>query len=277
MTRLYALDANGLGHMLYHSTVVDGEGNPVSLADATRSWFAGFFASMKPTHFVACFDGPNNWRYEKDPEYKLERRTKPKDPEKIAALNALPDVWEGLGVKALRFDGFEADDVIAALASAESITDPDGEDELVIVATDKDLKALVKDEAVSQYDPKPNKAGENIYYNEAAVLEKHGVPPHRLLDLLAMAGDASDGVAGIKGVGKTYALAALQQTRSMAELWRKASEGTLKGLRPATQALISQGREQFEHARILVTLRTDVPVPSNIDDFKLGFADVDAA
>lgn len=263
--RFYAIDANGISHWLWHSDRTDRHGNEMSLANATRQWFAEFRERLNPSHVVACFDGGNNWRKAVHVEYKASRAAKPIDEEKLAALRLQPDLWRDLGVEVLRFDTFEADDAIAALCNVHASEDV----EVVIVAADKDLMQLVGDH-VKQYDPRPNKAGECVFYDAAAVEEKHGVPPHRLAELLAIWGDSSDDVPGVEGWGKVKAINAIRQTKSLPELLRKASAGELKLIDAKHQASLVAQKEALEMSLKLVRLRFDVPVPQDLGAFCLN-------
>lgn len=270
--RLFALDANGLGHYLFHTKRMDDAGNEIDLAAATRRWWASFVQSVGPTHAVAVFDGPNNWRIKMHTEYKSGRLARPVDEEKKAALKTLPGVWRELGVHVACFDGFEADDAIAAYANAFA----GDECEVVIVSSDKDMMQLVGP-GVRQYDPRPNKAGECVFYDEAAVEEKLGVPPHRVVDLLSLMGDASDDVPGCEGWGRTRAVNAIRQTSSSREIFRLAEKGALQRIDAKLQASLCEQRAAFDLSRQLVSLRFDVPISPSIDEYVIALAPKEAA
>jgi DNA polymerase-1 len=266
MTRLYAIDANGIAHWLYHSknARMDAAGNEISLADATRDWWNAFMLRMAPTHAAIIFDGPNNWRWKEHVEYKSSRIAKPRDEEKIAALKTVPAVWGALGLNVLCYDTFEADDAIAAIANRHAKPDC----EVVVVSSDKDLLQLVGPH-VKQYDPRPNKAGVCVYYDEQTVEEKLGVPPHRVRDLLAIWGDATDDVPGVEGWGRETAILAVRQTRSANEIFRRAAAGTLENITAKRQAALVEQRQAFDLSHKLVSLRYDVPVPTKLDAYQI--------
>lgn len=261
--RVYLLDANGLSHWQWHSTATDDNGNELDLATKVRRWWFEFCARMTPTHFVACFDGKGNWRKEVYAEYKASRLAKPVDEEKLAALKAMPALWESLGVKVVTCHGFEADDVIATLAARFS-----ADAEIITIATDKDMMQLVEqfDGSPKQYDPRPNKANECIFYDTPKVEEKLGVPPHRVADLLAMMGDSSDDVPGISGIGKVQAVNAIRQTKTATEIFRKAAAHQLENITPKNQDKIVAGREDFDLSLRLVSLRFDAPAELTLED-----------
>lgn len=265
MTRLYAIDANGIAHWLWHSKRMDEHGNELSLADATRQWWHMFIQRMNPTHAAIIFDGGNNWRWRDHAEYKSSRKAKPRDEEKIAALKTLPQAWSDLGLPVLCYDTFEADDAIASIANRFA----SDECEVVVVSSDKDLMQLVGPN-VKQYDPRPNKAGLCMYYDEKAVEDKLFVQPHRVRELLALWGDTSDDVPGVEGWGHVTAANAIKQTSSSRELFRKAAAGELTSVTPKNQAGLIAQREAYELSYKLVGLRYDVPVPTELEAFAIG-------
>jgi len=263
MSRVYLLDANGLCHWQFHATAKDDAGNELPLKSKVLRWWLDFNERMKPSHFVACFDGKGNWRKDVYPEYKASRLAKPPDEEKLAALREMPALWESLGVRCVSFAKYEADDVIASLCARFS-----GEAEIITIATDKDLYQLVDafDDGPKQYDPRPNKANECVFYDAAKVEEKLGVPPHRVAELLAIMGDATDDVPGIDGIGRVQAINAIRQTKTAAEIFRKASKHELANITPKNQDKIVAGREAFDLSIKLVSLRFDVPVELDLED-----------
>lgn len=264
MIRCYAFDMGSLCAWCYFGgdTAKDDD-----MLHRLREYLFDFAARFEPTHVVMCFDAGNNFRQTIDPEYKAARRTKPKPENYVAQLRQAPAVVKELGFSSIRVDTFEADDCLATVVS-----DFSGQEcEVIVVSTDKDCMALIGDH-VKQFDPK-----EGRFYDAAAVLEKFGVDPHRLPDYLAMVGDSSDGIKGIPKVGKVTALTAMQQTRSMSELFRKAAAGQLSGLKPATQKLIADGRQAFDESAALVALRFDVPHGLTLEDLEVRTNESEAA
>lgn len=262
MTRLYVADFGSLFAWKFfaHENEVDG-----GLLGFQR-WYEAFCKEMQPTHFVVCFDAGHDRRAAIDPEYKIARKAKPKTPDYVEQLRRAPAFVMGeLGIPALRCVGEEADDCIASIVTQHTAPGR----EIIMVSTDKDLSALVS-ETTQLYDPKPHgKGGECRFWDIAGVTERMGVPPWRVVDLLSMAGDAADGIKGIRGIGNDRALIALRQTKSMAELFRKAAKGELTGLGKKTMSTIANGRAEYEHAKKLVEMRLDIPTPKDFEAFAL--------
>lgn len=260
MTRLYVADFGSLFGWKYFAHKDEEDGGLRGFED----WFRVFCREMTPTHFVCCFDAGHDRRKAIDPEYKIARKTKPKDEAMLDQLRRAPDFVASLGIPCLREGGEEADDIIASVVAQHASEDT----EVVVVSSDKDLCAVVG-EFCRLYDPRPGKDGECKFLDVDGVVRHLGVPPWRVADLLAVAGDSSDGIKGIKGIGTVQAVRAIQQTKSVAGLFRKAALGELVDLKPSTQRLFAEGREQFEHAMALVKLRVDVPVPRSMETFRL--------
>jgi DNA polymerase-1 len=257
VSRLYLLDAGSIAAWKHFS--VSDESAHGDLVEGVTTWWREFSDRYQPKHVVACFDcsRASNWRKIRYVEYKSARDTKPKDENLIAGVRALEKNLPGLGVPTIRVDGFEADDLIATLSTTH-------DDDVIIVTSDKDLMQLV-DDRVQVYDPRPDKANECVFYNAAKVTEKHGVPPHRLRELLAIQGDSSDSIPGVPGWGKVAALTAIQQTKSRLELVRKAKAGKLDGITEKKQKIFADQIDAFDLAYELVGLRFDAPIPANFD------------
>lgn len=255
--RLYLLDVGGLAAWQHYA--VTDQSPHGDLVEGVRLWWSEFVKRYDPTHVVACFDcsRESNWRKKRYVEYKSARDSKPKDEALAEGLRKLPDVFRALGVPQLRAEGFEADDLIATLSARH-----DGE--VIVVSTDKDMHQLV-DDRVQVFDPRPNKAGECIFYDAAKVEEKHHVPPHRLRELLAIMGDSSDSVPGVKGWGKVAAVNAIKETRSRLEIVRKVRAGELTCATKKHQASFAAQMADFELSYELVGLRFDAPIPDDFD------------
>ena len=252
MSRLWVLDMGSLCGWHYFANP-DGDNGMLA---ALEGWLQEFAERFNPSHVVACFDAGNNFRNKIDPEYKLSRKTKPKPENFIAQLRQAPEAVAKRGIAVVRVDTFEADDLLASVVARFS-----DEIEITVVSEDKDLFCLVG-ERVQQFAP-----AHGVFYDEAKVIEKLGIPPWRVPDYLAIAGDSSDGIKGIKGVGEVTAKYAIQHTKSAAEIFRKAAAGAFVDLKKGTQAKLAAGRAEFDHAMELVRLRVDVPIPGELEAY----------
>ena len=224
------------------------------LAKLRRQW---------PSEFLACvMDAPGGtFRHEMFPDYKAHRP--PMDPDLRAQIEPAAEFIRAAGCPLLTIAGVEADDVIAAL-TAGAVSE---KCEVVIASSDKDLMQLVGD-GVQMVDGIRDKI-----YDAAAVREKYGVGPAQMADYLALVGDASDNIPGVKKVGAKTAAKWLNQFGDLQNLLRQSGE--IKGVVGANlRAAAADGT--LEMSRRLVELKTDVDagrawnelVPEAPDDSK---------
>ncbi len=264
MSELYILDCSGLAYWLWHRGNQDltEHGEPCGMLYALREWCFEFLERQRPSHIVAALDGGNNWRKKTFAEYKAGRP--PIDERLKIQLNKIRGEFEALGIRCIRHDEFEADDVAATLVN--QFASP--ELPVTLVTSDKDWAQLIS-EHVRLFDPRPDKVdGTTHIYDAHAWQAKSGVPPHRMAEFLAMTGDASDGVPGVEGWGKVKAVNAITQTKSWPEIVRKARAGLLQKITTKNQAALVAQLAEYQLAHELVSLRYDVPITETIDDLE---------
>lgn len=255
--RLYVIDCGSLAALHYFGA----PGEPDAMLMGCSNWLDDFAEKLRPTHAVLCLDSPTSFRKALDPAYKSHRPPMPEDygPQ----LRRLPELFARHGITSIGQDGMEADDIIASMVARHG----GGEHEIIIVSEDKDISALIFDaDKVRQYTPRGG-----IFLDEQAAKAKYGFDAWRIPFYLALAGDTSDGIAGIKGVGPKTAISALLQTRSMPELFRKARAGELRFGRgdKAMNERIANGHDEYMRSMALVRLRYDCEVPADIEAFAL--------
>ena len=212
-----------------------------------------------PTHVVFAMDpsGPT-FRHEAYAPYKAQRQKMPEDL--AASIPYAFELAEALGIPVLRCDGFEADDVMGTLAvkaAAEGF-------EVFMATPDKDAAQLVRP-GVKLY--RPAHAGENAeIYDEAKVCEHwHLREPSQMIDYLALAGDASDNVPGIRGIGEKTAQKLLEEFGDVETL--VANVGKLKG---KLAEKVAAGAEDAKISKFLVTIRSDAPVEVDWETCRSG-------
>ena len=189
------------------------------------------------------------FRDELYPEYKATRSAMPEDLG--AQIEPLKEAVEALGWPVLAVEGVEADDVIATLAEqAKAKGWPS-----VISTGDKDLTQLV-DERVLWVNTMSNEK-----LDRAGVERKFGVPPERIVDFLALTGDAIDNVPGVAGVGPGFAAKWLKEFHSLDNLISNAHR--IAGVRGEN---LRKALDWLPKARELVTVRRDVPLPITLED-----------
>jgi len=219
-------------------------------------------AEHKPTHAVLAMDpGGPTFRHEAYPDYKAQRE---KMPEDLAAnIPYAFELAEALGIPVLRKEGFEADDVMGTLAvraAAEGF-------EVFMATPDKDAAQLVAPH-ISLFRPGHGKDGPEVYDVERVKEHWSLTSPAQMIDWLALAGDASDNIPGVKGVGEKTASGLLAQYGTVEEILAHAAE--IKG---KLGEKIAAGAEDAKMSKFLTTIRTDVPLDVDWNQFARGELD----
>ena len=216
----------------------------------------------KPTHAVLAMDpGGPTFRHEAYPQYKAQREKMPEDL--AASIPYAFELAEALRIPVVRVDGFEADDVMGTLAVKGAAAGFD-----VYMATpDKDTAQLVR-QGVKLY--RPAHAGDDAeIYDEAKVCEHwHLREPRQMIDYLALAGDASDNIPGIRGVGEKTAADLLSKFGDVEGII--ANVDKIKG---KLAEKVYAGRDDATISKFLTTIRTDVPIEPDWNAYKLDGVD----
>ncbi len=215
--------------------------------------FQKMMRTWKPDYVVVSFDTKGNFREQLYADYKGHRPPMPEDLAQQWPL--LPQIVEGFGYKCISLDGFEADDVLGTLAMQFA-----GEDlEVMIVTGDKDFCQLVGPH-VSLLDE-----SKSLVIDPAGVVEKFGVPPERVIDVLALAGDASDNVPGVTKVGMKTAAKLVIDFGSVDDVIAAAQRGDVKG---KTGERLVEEADMARLSKQLVTIALDAPVGVTLDDLR---------
>ena len=218
----------------------------------------------QPTHAVLAMDpGGPTFRHEAYAPYKAQRQKMPEDL--AACIPFAFELAEALRIPVVRVDGFEADDVMGTLAVKGAAAGF----EVYMATPDKDAAQLVRP-GVKLY--RPAHAGDSaVLYDEKAVCEHwHLTEPKQMIDYLALAGDASDNIPGIRGIGEKTAAQLLADYGSVEGILANCQK--LKGKLGEKVAL---GKEDAMISKFLTTIRTDVPIEPNWDDYRLDGIDRD--
>lgn len=236
------------------------------------SALTGFAASLfqilneyQPTHVALALDPEGKtFRHDDFPDYKAQRQKAPEDI--VAAKPMVIELAQALNIPILTVEGFEADDVMGTLAAHAE----ERGWTTYLATPDKDVAQLVGPRTLLF---RPGKAGASAeIYDEKAVCDHWQLAsPAQMIDLLGMAGDASDNIPGIKGVGEKTAIALLSEYGTLENVLAHAAE--LKG---KLAEKVAESAELAIKSRYLATIRRDVPLSVSLDDLARRPYDLDA-
>lgn len=204
------IDGYGFVFRAYHSLppLTNAQGQPIGAVYGFVNMLYKFISAHSADYIAVVLDsGQKNFRHEIYPNYKANRPPAPEDL--VPQFPIVREAVEAFGINAIDALGYEADDLIATyarLAREQGI-------EVVIVSSDKDLMQLIGD-GVSMYD-----AMKDRVIKEAEVLAKFGVTPSGVLDVLALMGDSSDNIPGVRGIGPKTAAELINQFHSIENLY----------------------------------------------------------
>ena len=207
-----------------------------------------------PTHLAVIFDaGAHTFRNEIYDQYKAQRPPPPE--ELVPQFPLIRDAVKAFNIASIEQVGFEADDLIATYAVEAQKAGAD----VTIISSDKDLMQLVGPR-VGMLDTMKNKI-----IGREEVIEKFGVEPDRVIDVQSLAGDSTDNVPGVPGIGIKTAAELIKEYGDLDTLLARAGE--IK--QPKRREKLIEFAEQARISRLLVTLKTDVPVQVHSDAFGL--------
>ncbi len=206
----------------------------------------------KPTHFAVIFDSARkNFRNDIYREYKANRAEAPDDL--IPQFEYIRKSVKAFNLPSIELLNYEADDLIATYA--KQITDAGAK--VTVISSDKDLMQLVSDK-IRLYDPMKSKV-----IGEKEVLEKFGVKPNQVIDVQSLAGDSSDNIPGVPGIGVKTAAELINKYKNLDTLLKKASEIPQNKRRET----LLENKDKALLSRQLVTLKEDVPVEDDPSSF----------
>jgi DNA polymerase-1 len=246
---LYIIDISNLIFRAYFAMprLSSSLGEPTGAVLGVTRMVQKIVREMKPDYIAVAMDSPvKTERKEIYPEYKANRPPPPDDL--VKQIPVVEKVLQLYGLKTFTEPGWEADDVIASLATRARGRGID----VKIVSSDKDLMQLVGPGVRVLYEDM--KTRQIVEMDEAKVEEKYRVPPSKILDLLAMTGDSSDNIPGIPKVGEKTAASLLKEFDSLDEIL----ENPDRIGKPALRETIRAGRDTALLSRRLAALRTDL-------------------
>ena len=264
--RLFLIDAFGFIFRAYHARARSGA-PPMRTSTGLSTEAVYIFNSMlrklakqyDPPYIAAVFEsGEPTHRLQEFPEYKANRAETP--PDLVEQIPYVRRALEAMRISVLEYPGFEADDVIGAIARRA-----EGEGfEVVVVSSDKDMLQLVN-ERVSMLNP----AKDDEWYDPGKVKAFMGVRPDQVTDLLALKGDAIDNIPGAPGIGDKGAKDLIERFGNVEAAIAHAAEVERKAYRESLQ----NHAEQIRMSKRLATLATDIPIEFAVESVRARPAD----
>ena len=250
--QLVLVDGSGYIFRAFHGLPMMNrpDGTPINAVFGFTKMLLKLKADLNPSHIIVIFDaGRVTFRNDIYPEYKANRSEPPE--ELVPQFALVRQAAEAIGLPVLEMPGFEADDLIASYARQAEQAGMS----CLIVSSDKDLMQLVRGN-ITMLDPMKNRP-----IGREEVIEKFGVTPDKVVDVQALAGDSTDNVPGVPGIGIKTAAELINQFGDLDSLLAAAE--TIK--QPKRRENLIQFAEQARISRQLVYLKDDVDVPLAID------------
>ena len=258
--KLVLVDGSGYIFRAFHGLpmMTSPDGTPINAVFGFTKMLLKLMADLNPSHVAVIFDaGRVTFRNDIYPEYKANRSDPP--DELVPQFPLVREAAEAMSLPVLEMPGFEADDLIASFSRAAE----DQNIPCLIVSSDKDLMQLVRG-SVTMLDPMKNKL---IGADE--VVEKFGVSPDKVVDVQSLAGDSSDNVPGVPGIGIKTAAELINQFGDLDSLLAGAE--IIK--QPKRRENLINFAEQARISRQLVRLKDDVDLPLSIEQLKTPMRD----
>jgi len=258
---LYLLDGMALAYRSYYAFIrnplMNSKGENTSSVFGFVNYLNKILDEKRPDFIAVVFDTIEpTFRHKEYSEYKANRFKMPEDMS--AMMGTLKDVVRAFNVTVLELPGFEADDVMGTLAKRAEKERM----ETYLVTSDKDFMQLVSP-SVKIY--RPGKGGnDDEIVDESGVVEKFGVPPEQVIEILGLTGDQSDNVPGVPGVGPKTAEPLVQKYGTIENLLSHLDEIPQKGLREK----LTLNKEMALLSKRLVTIDTNAPVTVDFHQLK---------
>ena len=261
MKKLVLVDGNALLHRAYHATppFTTSKGELVNAVYGFSSMILKVISELKPDFLAIAWDekGPT-FRHQQYTQYKATRG--PADEGLLSQYQRVYEVAEAFNIPEFKLSGYEADDLIGTLAKqAEKLETGNWKLETIVVTGDRDIMQLINSK-VKVFMPKKTLQDVGLYGEEEFAL-KYGFEPIKLIDYKALAGDASDNIPGVPGIGDVTATKLIHQFGTIEELYKPKNLATLTA---RMQTLLSEGAESAVMSKKLATLDLKAPIKLNL-------------
>ncbi|MDR0927655.1 MAG: DNA polymerase I [Ignavibacteria bacterium] len=271
MRKLYLIDGMSVAFRAYHAfgdtPLTNKDGLPTGAILGFANIITGFIEKEKPDNIAVCFDCRQpTFRHQLYPEYKANRKAFPEDLG--VQLPYIKRFIELIGIRNIEMPGFEADDIIGTISHIAS-----GDMQVYCLTSDKDFFQLLNDNVFLLRNKKGSTDFEVIGVND--VKERFGVRALQVVDYLALIGDTSDNIPGVKGIGEKSAIPLIEDYNTLENVY----DNLDKIEKARTRKLLQEGKDSAFLSKTLVTIKTDIELPFEIDDLMrtdINTAELDA-
>ncbi|OMH40622.1 DNA polymerase I [Desulfurobacterium indicum] len=263
--KVYLFDGTSFAYRAFYAIrgLTTSYGFPTNAIYGFARMFLKLFKEMKPEYAAVAFDvSRKTFREKISAEYKANRKPAPDDFK--VQLPYIKKFLECLGIPVIEKEGYEADDILGTLGKKLS---KEGY-EVIIVSPDKDIRQLIE-ENIHVLSISPQKKTETLYTLEL-FKEKFGYDPKQIPDIFGLAGDTSDNIPGVPGIGEKTATKLIQEFGSLENLYKN-----LANLSPKRKKLLEDYREQAFMSKKLATIDRNVPIDVKPEDLKLKEPDAE--
>ncbi|MBI4335639.1 MAG: DNA polymerase I [Candidatus Omnitrophica bacterium] len=260
--KLFLIDGNSFCYRAYYAirNLTNSSGQPTNAVYGFVTMLQKLMKEQRPDYLGVAFDlkGPT-FRHEKFERYKITR--KPMPDELISQMPVIREVLAAYNIPTFEMKGYEADDILATIAKKATSQSID----TFIVTGDKDALQLV-DEHIKVY----NTHKEGLIIDTKKVEEQFKVTPERIIDLIALMGDASDNIPGVLGIGEKTAVQLISEFGSIENLFSNLDKIKSESKRE----ILKKYEDQARMSKDLAVLRSDLPIEVNFDELRIKGPDV---
>ena len=268
-TRIVLLDSHAIIHRAYHALpdFATRSGKPTGALYGVSAMLISIISELKPDYIIACYDLPKpTFRHEAFKDYKGGR--KKTDSELIEQIIESREIFSAFNIPIYDKEGYEADDLLGTIAEKLK---KDENTETFIASGDMDTFQLVDTDKVKIYTVIKS-IKETIIYDQKSIKEKYGFDSTKIIDYKGLAGDPSDNIPGIVGIGVKTATNLIINFGNIEEIYEELKKGDeyfkenhKEGrITPRIIKLLKEGEEEALFSKELATIKRDVPI-----EFKL--------
>lgn len=261
MSKFIIIDGNAIVHRAFHAIppLTNKKGLILNAVYGFASILLRAIKELKPDYAAVAFDlKAPTFRHKEFKEYKAQRVKQPQ--ELYDQMILVKDLMRAMNISIFEKEGFEADDIIATLATRN-------QGENLIVTGDMDTLQLIN-EKTKIYTMKKG-VNDIAVYDAAAVQERYGLKPEQMIDYKALRGDPSDNILGVKGIGEKTAGELIKKFGSLEGVYEKIDKLAEFKISPSVIEKLKNGKKDALFSKYLVTLIKDAPIDFKLEDCEL--------